>query len=503
MDLEISNPSPLLSKTDYISYLQCPKKLWLSKNRKDLKPAVDETQQAIFDQGFIVEKYAHKLALFKDPTQTAEVKDWYQKGQAETKNYIKDGYKTIFQANAMTNDLYCKADILHYNDQTNKWDLYEVKSSTEVKDEHLPDLCFQKIAFEMDGTPIDRTLLIHINNEYVRNGEIDSEKLLTIEDLTEQVENLRQITETNIPKALEIIKPANTEEVQIRIGKQCDNPFKCPFKDYCWANLPDYSIFDLQRITEKQLTALQNLNIQKIADIPDDFDLNEKQQNQVTATKTGEDMIDKESIKTTLEALEYPLYFLDYETFGSAIPLFDGLRPYQQMCFQYSLHIIRDKGAEPEHYEYLHTGTDMPVPHLLADMQKNIGDSGSVIVWHKSFEMGRNQEMALMYPEYAPFLNSVNHRVFDLKEIFSNQHYVSAGFKGSSSIKKVLPILAPHLSYDDLEDIHEGETTSLYWYKHIYSNSPLKDRMTKNMLEYCKLDTLAMVEIWRMLGGEV
>ena len=490
-----------------MNYLQCPKKLWLSKNRKDLKTAVDETQQAIFDQGFVVESYAHKLALFKSPASPAHhsdpavVKDWYSKGRAETQNYIRNNCTTIFQANAMPPDLYCKADILHLNPATNKWDLYEVKSSTQVKDEHIPDLCFQKIALEKDGIPIDRTYLIHINNEYVRNGEIDPEKLLTIEDLTEQVENQRQITEANIPKALEIINLAdeNTQKVQIHIGKQCDKPYECPFKDYCWAYLPEYNIFDLQRITKKQINILQNLNIQKITDIPDNFTLNKKQQNQLIATKTGKDIIDNESITNTLNQLNYPLYFLDYETYGSAIPLFDGLRPYQQMTFQYSLHIIKGKDKTPEHYEYLHTDTDIPIPKLLSNLQQQIGPTGTIIVWNKSFEMTRNNEMAQQYPEYKDFLMSVNNRVYDLMEIFSKQYYISPGFKGSSSIKNVLPILAPHLSYKELEDIHEGGIASLYWYKHIYSNSPLKDRMIKNMLEYCKLDTLAMVEIWRKL----
>ena len=481
--------SPTLSKTDYNRYLQCPKLLWLSKFRKNLAAPTSEVQQNIFDQGHEVEAYADKLF-----PEGVTVKDWYEKGRTETHAYKNQGHKTIFQANALTNDLYCKADIINLNPQTKKWDLYEVKSTTKVKEEHYPDVCFQKIALERDGTAIDRTYLIHLNNEYVRNGEIDPKKLLTIEDITEQVENLRQITETQIPKALEILKLA--DEVEIRIGKQCDTPYECPFKDYCWAYLPEFSIFDLQRITKKQLNTLQDLGIERLADIPDDFELTEKQQNQVMATKSGEAIIDKEAIKGELAALEYPLYFLDYETYGAAIPLFDGFRPYQQMCFQYSLHVIEQEGDEPKHYEYLHTSADNPVPELLSNLQQHIGSTGSVIVWHKSFEIGRNEEMAELYPEYADFLKSVNSRVFDLKEIFSEQHYVSAGFKGSASIKKVLPVMVPELSYSDLEDVQEGGVASLYWFKHVYTDSPKKERMIKNLLEYCKLDTLAMVEVF-------
>lgn len=484
-------PLPLhLSKTDYNRYLQCPKLLWLSKFRKELAPKPDEVTQSIFDQGHLVESYADQM--FPDGV---TVEGWYAKGREETQNHIREGKKTIFQANALTKDLYCKADIINYNDKTKKWDLYEVKSSTQVKDEHIPDLCFQKIVLEHDGIPIDRTYLILVNNEYVRKGEIVPKELLKTIDVTEEVENLRQITETTIPKALEILKLK--DEVEFPIGKHCKKPYVCGFKDYCWDYLPDFNIFDLQRLSDKQLKQLQDMKIEKIVDIPDDFDMTEKQQNQVMATKTGEAIIDKEAIENELSRLSYPLYFLDYESYASAIPLFDGLFPYQQMCFQYSLHVLKSEGEKPEHYEYLHTGTDIPVPKLLESIRKNIGDTGSVIVWHKSFEMGRNDEMAEMYPEYADFLKSVNSRVFDLKEIFSEQYYVSAGFKGSASIKNVLPIIVPSLSYEDLEDVQNGQIASLYWFKHVYGESSERDRMVKNLLEYCKLDTLAMVEVWR------
>jgi len=160
--------SPVISKTDYLSYLQRPKRLWLSKKPQELKSPISETTQRVFDQRFEVEDLAHKLF-----TNGVEIEGWYKKGHDETQQYIKDGKKTIYQANALPKDLYCKADILNFNDKTKKWDLYEVKSSTEVKDEHIPDLCFQKIAFERDGLEVDRTYLILVNNQYVKNGEIN------------------------------------------------------------------------------------------------------------------------------------------------------------------------------------------------------------------------------------------------------------------------------------------------------------------------------------------
>jgi hypothetical protein len=484
----------LLTKSDYLRYLQCPKYLWLHKNRKELEPEISETQQALFDQGYEVESYAQKLF-----PSGVEVNEFFKKGCIETQRLIQNKQEIIFQAHAMPSQLYAKADILHFNEDTNKWDLYEVKSSTEVKPEHIPDIAFQKIAFERDGIMIGKTYLIHINKDFVREGEIDPKKLLKIKDLTQEAENLRQITETDIPKALAIIK--QPQEVQIQIGKQCKNPYECPFKEHCWAFVPEFSIYDIQRITGKQLKALQSMNILKIEDVPDDFKFNEKQQNQVIATKTGKPIIDKDAIKAELAKLEYPLYFLDYETYAPAIPLFDGLKPYQQMPFQYSLHVVREQGSEAEHYEYLHKGKDNPIPALLKSMRANIGDTGSVIVWYKGFETGRNKEMAAMYSEYAGFLESINARVFDLMDIFKDQHYVDAGFKGSCSIKMVLPVLVPELSYSALEDVQEGGIASLYWFKHVYSDSAVRERVAENLLKYCELDTLAMVEVWRRLEG--
>jgi len=482
----------MLTKSDYIKYIQCQKLLWLYKNKKNIFPEVSEVDQATFDQGYEVENWARKLF-----GKGKEVENFFQKGQAETKKYVADGEKVIFQATAMPKDLFVRADILKYNKKTKSWDIYEVKSSTEVKEEHIPDMCFQKIAFERDGYEIGKTYLVHINNEYIKKGKIDPKKLLTIEDVSDQVENYRSTAEANIPKAIKLI--VQTKEPIVEIGRHCKHPYECPLKELCWEKLPDYSIYSLGRINEKKLQALKDLKILKITDIPDDFELNEAQRNQVEVTKTRKPLIDKEAIKETLNTLEYPLYFLDYETYGGAIPTFDGTKPYQQVCFQYSLHIIRNQGAKIEHYEFLHTDQDNPMEKLLLSLVQHIGNTGSVIVWNKGFEMSRNEEMANQFPKYSKFLESVNNRVFDLMEIFKKQYYVHADFKGSCSIKKVLPVLIPELNYKNLEGIQEGTLASLYWYKHIHNNSPEKEKIIEQLLKYCELDTLAMVEIYKKL----
>lgn len=483
----------ILTKSDYLRFIQCQKCLWLSKHRKDLVPKVSENQQAIFDQGYEVENYARKL--FKEGV---EVKGFYEVAKKHTQELVKRGEKVIYQATALTDKISAMADILIFNSKSKKWDIYEVKSSTQVKqDVHIPDLCFQKIAFEEDGFEIGKTYLVLVNNDYVRKGKLDPKKFLKIEDISDDVENMRNTVLSNIPKALEYIN--QKEEPEVQILKQCKKPYDCAFIEYCFKNIAPNSIYNLQRIPERKLKDLLDMGISEICKIPEDFPLTEKQQNQVMVNKTGNPIIDKEIIKSKLGELTFPLYFLDYETYGSAIPLFNGTKPYQQVCFQYSLHIITSQDSEPKHYEFLHTESNNPVPKLLASMQKHIGNIGSVIVWNKSFETTRNDEMGQQHPEYADFLKSINRRVFDLMEIFSKQYYVHPDFKGSCSIKKILPVMVPQLKYSNLEDIQEGGTASLYWFKDIYMNSPNKNKTINNLLRYCKLDTLAMVEIHQKL----
>lgn len=485
----------MLTKSDYIRYHQCPKYLWLYQNRKDILPVdIPEPQRHIFEQGYEVESYARTLFA-----EGVVVTDDIFKSREDTQNLIKEGKTTLFQATALSGDLLARADILKYDKDSKSWDIYEVKSTTEVKKEHIYDLAFQKIVFETDGFKIGKTYLVFLNNKYDRKGEIEPEKLLKIEDITDQVSELESTVKLDIPSALKILKTHTKPEVKIL--KKCDNPYECPFKEYCWQNIPKNSVYDLNRITEKKLNTLFDLGVFNIKDVPNDFELTEKQNNQVAVAKTGIPIIDKAQISSILSNLIYPIYFLDYETFSPAIPLFDGTHPYQQVPFQYSLHILKDANSKPEHKKFLYTGKDNPVPKLLEQLKPDIGATGSVIVWHKLFEMERNSEMGKMFPEYAEFLEDINSRVFDLKEIFEDQHYVDENFAGSCSIKNVLPVLIPELSYKDLE-IQEGTMASLSWYKMNFEtdSEEEKNKIKEAMLKYCELDTLAMVKIFKKLN---
>lgn len=488
----------MLSKSDYLRYLQCERYLWLFKNKKDLleNTELSVNAQRVINEGNEVEQYAR--LLFDNGVL---VEGFNEKAQANTKRLLDSGETTLFQATVITDDLLAMADIFEFDKKNDYWVINEVKATSKVEDEHVADASFQKIVFEKAGFKVGKVNLIHINNEYVRQGEIDPKQLFAIEDITEQVLEIEPETEDDIGLALSVIQEKSEPEVEIIKQCQRNKPKECPFVSHCWKAVPEYSIYDLNRISKKKIQELLERGIQKITDIPlSDFPLTDIQFNQVSVAVSGEPMVDKEAIKVELGKLAYPQYWLDYETYFPAIPMFDGYKPFQQMVFQYSLHVIEAEEVEPKHYEYLERNLQNPAPNLLKSLRENMGDTGSVIVWNAQFETIRNKEMAEMLPEYASFLESVNERTYDLMEVFTKQLYVHPAFKGSTSIKKVLPVLAPELSYADLE-ISEGATASSTWFKMVSGSFAdiETEEVYQNLLKYCFRDTMAMYVVYKAL----
>jgi uncharacterized protein DUF2779 len=253
----------------------------------------------------------------------------------------------------------------------------------------------------------------------------------------------------------------------------------------------------------KKIGELEDLGIAASAEIPDDFELTAAQQRQVMAVKSNARTLDRAAIREFLGTLQYPLHFFDFETFSSVIPAFDGLRPYPQVPFQYSLHTVAHPDATVEHYEYLHTESLNPVPALSAQMRKAFAPSGTVMAWYKSFEMSRNSEMAAMYQEHAAFLEGVNARVVDLGEPFKQGKLVDKAFLGRWSIKNVLPVLAPALSYDDLAVRNGGDATFIWSNTFLRgNNTAMREKIADDLRKYCALDTYAMVSIWKVLREE-
>ncbi len=486
----------MLTKSDFIKFIQCPKYLWLYKHRKDLIPTeISTSLQAIFDEGYHIESYAYKLF----PAGIDAQVEGFKESISKTKKLMQGGVRLIYQPTITTADLFCRCDILKLNEDGKSWDIYEVKSATEVKDINIYDLAFQKVCITDAGYKVGRIHLVYINNQYVRQGEIEPEKLLKIEDITEQVSYLEEEVKSQINSALEII--AQTEEPQVKILKQCRDPYECTFLGHCWKDMPEHSIYDIAgSLTEAKLSLLLDQGVMEIKDIPDGIITSKAGLRHHHAVKHDLLHIELENIKEELSQLEYPLYFLDYETFAPGVPLFDGYRPYQRMTFQYSLHVLETPGGVLKHYAYLAKDWKDSSRELAKDLREKITTKGTVIAWNMSFEKGCNSEMAERYPEFLLFFEDINNRMFDLMQTFKKGYYVHKDFHGSASIKKVLPVLVPELSYADL-DIHEGGTASNKWGEMIKLETPqeVKASIYDNLLKYCELDTLAMVKILEKL----
>lgn len=424
----------------------------------------------------------------------------FHQARQETEALIKNGARVIFQATVFTErGLLAKADIIEFDSKTDSWILYEVKSTNSVKPEHVDDVAFQKAAFEAAGYKISKSFLIHMNKDYVLKEKLQPGELFAEEDISEKVDKILPDIQAQAYDALELLERKEPPKgCSCRLKPRSKH---CPTFAYLNPDIPEYSVFNIARLAGKKLEVLIDGEIYNVHEVPDDIKLSAIQQNQVRVAKTNEPLIDKASIADVMGELQYPLHFLDYEAIATALPLYKGVSPYQQIPFQYSLHTLLEPGGELKHYEFLdRSGKSSPVPELLKNLQAHMQNEGSVIVWHKSFEAGRNTEMAKANPGYANFLLGINERIFDLKDIFAKQHYVHPGFRGSNSIKAVLPVLIPEFSYKELS-IQGGDVAAIRWYDAILGNVEVAEakKTFEALLEYCRLDTLAMVKIHNKL----
>ena len=334
---------------------------------------------------------------------------------------------------------------------------------------------------------------INLDMEF-RPHPLDLSKLFIIKAVNNEIEDELK----NVPEYLKTINNvlAKNEEPFWSIGSICNNPYTCEFKNYCWKDVSDKSIHVISRISEKQRQHLIGMGINLIQDVPNDFKLSALQKIQVDCEKNQSKYIDSSSVSEHLSQLQYPLYFLDFETYGYAIPQYQGTHPYQHLPFQYSLHIKQHPNAELEHYEFLFDKKENPSRSLAEHLIQHIGSIGSIVVYYASFEGSRIKEMAAGFPDLSPQLLSIHARLWDLQIPFAKKWYCDPGFNGSASIKNVLPVLVPELSYSSLE-IQKGDVAQMKYMELIDlpESSVERDRIRTALLQYCGLDTLAMAHI--------
>lgn len=479
---------PSLSKSRYLDGLKCEKLLWYQYNAKEEIPPVDAATQAIFDQGHEVGALAR--SLFPGGIEIGGDYRDYEGALRKTAEAVKLR-RPVFEGAFSHGGGFARADVLVPVGRS-RWDLIEVKSSTEVKDVHVEDIALQKFVYAGAGLDIRRCELMYIDTSYVRRGDVDPLKLFARTDVTADADAILPEVAPRLARMMDVIGLRKFPPVPI--GPQCHAPYDCPMVDICWDFLPARNVLRIARIGAKGWELLGR-GILEAANIPGDFRLSGLQKIQVDAARTGKPRVDRAAIREFLSELEYPLWFLDFETFGTAIPLFDESNPYENIPFQFSLHVVRKEGAKPEHHGFLAEGKEDPRPALVDSLTGLIGERGSVIAYHSSFEKSVIKKLSEHFPRFRKFRESLEARMIDLEEPFRSLAWYHPDQEGSSSIKAVLPALAGK-SYEGLA-IAEGGTASREFLRVTYGEVPAAEReMTRRQLEeYCALDTSGMISV--------
>ena len=546
----------LISKSSYLIYRQCPKYFWYYINDKKSIPGHDPRAKFNFKIGHIIGNLA-KLR-YKDGIE-AGIEGNLDDNLKRTRNLL-DLRKPLFGAGFVSReenvtkqaavDLYARADILVPANGSRpaiitdpaidpvsdcpgrfpgkSWDIVEVKSSTGVKAVTIYDVAFQKYCYLKAGLDIRNVYVMHINSEYIRNGELDPFSIFKLVEVSEEVDRVLPHIKNDLRQMMRIISSDDIPETGV--GKFCDSPFNCPLKARCWEHVSDKSIFYLYSITNKIARRMNDCGIEYIHEIPEGFSgINYKQKIQIDCVKNSRSWVDKPAIADFLNKIEYPLYFLDFETFASPVPLIENTRPYQNIPFQFSLHIARTPECSPEHFSFLADGKSDPRKELTEALKEKLGVTsgedgiqaftGSVIVYDESFERSVLRDLAAFNSSDTGWIFMVASRIVDLFDPFKNFYFYDVSQKGSASIKKVLPSLTEK-SYKDLP-IANGDIASIsflegsaLWKDFISANNPGTTGGRENIVEeideqiktirqnledYCKLDTEGLYHILQKL----
>jgi len=423
----------------------------MHKFKSELRNPIDEEQTAVFTMGTNIGLLAQ--GYFPGGIDVSPPDPYsYHISVAKTQELIKAGQKIIYEAAFNFDGILCAVDIL-VNEKGN-WHVYEVKNVTKVKPAHIKDASLQYYVITKSGLPLKDFSIMYLDTSYVKRGNIEIKKLFTYSSVLDQVLDNQKFIEEKADALKEMLR--TKKEPLVEPGDHCFDPYDCDFTEHCWENV----------VEEKE-----------------DY---------------GKLAIDKKAIKEFLAELEYPLYFFDFETVGYPVPVYDESRPYQAVPFQYSLHFQQKKDAELEHVYYLGDGINDPREALINQMLEHVKDKGSILVWYKPFESGKLKNLARDFPKYEKQIIKIIDRLVDLRDPFNFGHYYHPGFEGSTSIKSVLPVLIPDLSYGDLE-VQDGMAASTTYATLKEQSKKEQAKLRLALLDYCHLDTLAMVKILEKL----
>jgi predicted RecB family nuclease len=487
--------APRLSKSKFLSGLQCHKRVYLEIRRPDLATPPDPSMQAILDMGTQIGLLARRR--FPGGVLGGVGLRQREAALAQTMALLQDpNVPAIFEGAFEYEGVVVRVDILERVRETGRpsaWRLIEVKSSTRVKDVHLDDVAIQSYVLSGSGIPLAGTCIMHIDTTYLYGGgDIDLHALFAIEDVSEAVSSRRE----RVPERIAAMRSAliGSQPPAIEPNDRCHSPYECPFWAYCTKDKPERWIYFLPG-SKETVNRLAQEGITTIDDIPEDAGLSITQQR----VRHNVEWVSA-SLGEALRSVQYPVHHLDFETVMLAVPRFPATKPYQSIPVQWSNHIERESG-EIIHHEFLHSDSTEPRKRWAEALLESLGETGSIVVY-SAYEEAMIRQVVEAFPEYRPRFSAVIKRLWDLHPIIK-QHYYHPNFQGSYSIKSVLPAMVPTMGYEDLE-IQEGGQAANEYYRMVFLESDWIEqaRIKDALLRYCARDTMAMLEIRRVLKGK-
>lgn len=479
----------MLSKSRFVAGLQCPLRLWNQSYRPELATEPSLSRQAIFDMGHEVGRLATRL--YPGGVRIEEDHLHHEEAVRSTAQVLSNrGVPALFEAAFVCDRVRVRVDILERL-PGEKWDLVEVKSATSVKGVYLPDLAVQCHVLQGSGIGVRRAGILHVNNQYVYDGcRLDLEELFRLSDLTEEVIAYQDQLPARLSEFHEML--ADTSPPQVAPSRHCASPYRCEFWEHCTQETAEFWVLQLPGISQKRLDELKARGIEDIREIPDAFPLSELQA-RVRECVQSQSEFASPGLARALSDVDYPVHFLDFETIGPAIPRYAGTRPYQTIPFQWSDHVLHEKGTLA-HREFLYERDGDPRDEFCVSLLEALGDRGTILIY-TSYEADVIRRLAEDLPGHAEKLLAILDRCRDLCEVIRRCYY-HPGFRGSFSLKAVLPAIVPSMKYESLA-IQEGSQASLEYLRMMDPATPSddRDRIRSNLLAYCSHDTLAMVRI--------
>ena len=484
------NTRPTLSKSRFLSGSQCHLRIWNDTHARDLATDTGTSLQGVYDTGHEVGELACKR--YPGGHLVAQNHLQFRDALAETQRVLKQGsVSALFEAAFEHEGLIARADIIEQL-SSGGWRLIEVKSTTGLKEIFVLDVAFQLIILRAAGLDVRDAAVMTLDRSYVYHGKsLDLARLFQLHPVMEQCEKLIHTVGEDARKMQSLI--ADSTPPDIEIGDHCFEPYQCPYFAHCTRDViwPEHGINELPSLHPNRRTELEEAGIEEIQDIPDDFPLTNLQRI-VCESVREQQLLVHGNVSSMLANIKPPIRYLDFETFAPAIPRFAGTRTYDAIPFLFSVHTGHDSDTV-EHIDYLYEQDDDPRPYIVQRLIEALGSEGSICTY-SHYEHTVLNSLANAIPDRADELAAISARLFDLLPVVRNSIY-HPEFRGSFSIKSVLPVLVPGMGYDDLE-ISDGQTASVLYIQAL-KNSKVKVRRKafNDLRAYCERDTLAMVRL--------